>query len=342
MELDKIKELEESEIFYPITLFSIIQDDERRILEGDGCKDQLLIYENALEEYRRNNKGKNPKFIRISKDKSKVFYDVTINNRNFILSPLEKYNNKKVLKFISFIDYFIEKEKKENPTSILNLKRTRDIRKKINSPVSAGCIDRKIGTKEILKEVKIDNKEKKFEIVRKKYIDNTHWNISKIYISEYGEVDLKILSEINGINRITFKDKKIRNKKKLFFSEKTIKLLSEDDYNWVKIKEINEKKIEENPMLEWEALILEMIDYEEEYSKEPEKIISKQNIVKNQEPNYKNPKIQKFNGKDIENPIIYEVNHKGYIFRIIGDEKLYENQEIKTFIRYMKSLEKYF
>ncbi len=31
MELDKIKELEESEIFYPITLFSIIQDDERRI-----------------------------------------------------------------------------------------------------------------------------------------------------------------------------------------------------------------------------------------------------------------------------------------------------------------------
>ena len=342
MELDKIKELEESEIFYPITLFSIIQDDERRILEGDGCKDQLLIYENALEEYKRNNKGENPKFIRISKDKSKVFYDVTTNNRNFILSPLEKYNNEKVLKFISFIDYFIEKEKKENPTSILNLKRTRDIRKKINSSVSAGCIDRKVGTKEILKEIKIDNKEKNFEVVRKKYIDNTHWNISKIYISEYGEVDLKIISEINGINRITFKDKRIRNKKKLFFSEKTIKLLSEDDYNWVKIKEINGKKIEGNPILEWEALILEMTDYEEEYSKEPEKIVSKQNIVKNQKPNYKNPKIQKFNEKDIENPIIYEVNHKGYIFRIIGDEKLYENQEIKTFIRYMKSLEKNF
>lgn len=103
-----------------------------------------------------------------------------------------------------------------------------------------------------------------------------------------------------------------------------------------------EKKIEGNPILEWEALILEMTDYEEEYSKEPEKIVSKQNIVKNQKPNYKNPKIQKFNEKDIENPIIYEVNHKGYIFRIIGDEKLYENQEIKTFIRYMKSLEKNF
>ena len=346
MELDKIKELEEREISYPITLFSIIQDDERRILRRYGCRNQLAIYEKTLEEYKKNNKGKNPKFIRISKNKEKLYYDIIYNNKNFILSPLGEYNNEKILKFISFIGYFIERQFKENIIpDILYLKSTRDIRKTIEMLPPPGCIDglNEINsTKIIPKEVKIDNEEKDFEIVRKKYIDTTHWNISKIYISEYGKVNLKSINEINGINGITFIDKKIKDKKGLFLSEKTIKSLSEDDYNWIKIKEINGEKVEGDPILEWAARYNEIISYEGNSLKEPEKIISKQNIVKNQEPNYKKPKIYKFNEKDIENPIIYEVNHKGYIFRIIGDEKLYENQEVKKFIKYMKSLEKYF
>ena len=33
--------------------------------------------------------------------------------------------------------------------------------------------------------------------------------------------------------------------------------------------------------------------------------------------------------------------YRGYIFELVGGEKLYQNQEIKDFIKYLKSLEIY-
>ena len=73
----------------------------------------------------------------------------------------------------------------------------------------------------------------------------------------------------------------------------------------------------------------------------PEEITSKENIVKNQNSDETNPKIIKFNEEKIKNPIVYEIVYKGYMFKLIGNENLYQNQEIKRFIRYLKSLEIY-
>ncbi|MDO5088383.1 MAG: hypothetical protein Q4D53_01225 [Leptotrichiaceae bacterium] len=343
MELDKIKELEEYEVFYPVMLFSIKRNNERRMLKRKGCTEQFPIYEKTLEEYRKKNNGKNPRFIRIfTFNKKKILYDITYNDKNFVLSPVEEYRNEKISKFISFINYFIEKQKNDNPIpSILYLKNSRDFRK-LEGISSSGCIDKYIPIIEIREEIELDNEQKDFEITRKKYIDKSHWNISKIYISEYGKVNIKSVDKINGINSIIFKDERVKDNKDLYLSENTVVSLSEDDYDWKKIREINGEKVEGNLWLEFEARMLEVISDDEEYNKEPEKIISKMNIVKNQKSDYGNPKIQKFNEKDIKNPIIYEVSYKGYMFRIVGDEKLYENQEIKNFIKYLKSLEKYF
>ena len=38
---------------------------------------------------------------------------------------------------------------------------------------------------------------------------------------------------------------------------------------------------------------------------------------------------------------IRQLMYRGYIFELVGDEKLYQNQEIKDFIKYLKSLEIY-
>lgn len=147
----------------------------------------------------------------------------------------------------------------------------------------------------------------KFKIIRKKYIDFSHWNVSEINIFENREVYLKTVKEIKGINHVVFEDKNIDKFKGEKLSTEAILSISNDEILFF-----------------------------------PEKIISKQNILKNKKPNEKNPKIIEFNGIKIKNPIVYEITHRAYIFKLIGDENLYQNQEIKRFIKYLKSLEKYF
>jgi len=43
----------------------------------------------------------------------------------------------------------------------------------------------------------------------------------------------------------------------------------------------------------------------------------------------------------LKNPIIYEISYKGYMFKIIGNEKLYGNSEIKNFIKQLKKFDVY-
>jgi len=45
--------------------------------------------------------------------------------------------------------------------------------------------------------------------------------------------------------------------------------------------------------------------------------------------------------EQIKNSIIYEIMYRGYMFKLVGDENLYQNQEIKDLIVYLKSLEQY-
>lgn len=68
---------------------------------------------------------------------------------------------------------------------------------------------------------------------------------------------------------------------------------------------------------------------------------SKKYVTSSKITKSKNPKIIKFNGKEIKNPIIYEIMYRGYMFKLVGDENLYQNQEIKDLIVYLKSLEQY-
>ena len=53
------------------------------------------------------------------------------------------------------------------------------------------------------------------------------------------------------------------------------------------------------------------------------------------------PKIVYYNGIKLKNPIIYEISYKGYMFKIIGNEKLYGNSEIKNFIKQLKKFDVY-
>lgn len=145
-----------------------------------------------------------------------------------------------------------------------------------------------------------------FKIYRKKFINNLHWNVSEINISENNKINLKKVKGIKEINYIIFENKILENFKNINLSENAILSIADDN-----------------------------IDYEEE-------IISKQNIIKNKISDEKNPKIINFNGKELKNPIIYEIIYGGFMFRLVGDETLYENKEIKDFIIYLKSFEKYF
>ena len=71
-------------------------------------------------------------------------------------------------------------------------------------------------------------------------------------------------------------------------------------------------------------------------------INSKSNIVINNKENENNlPKIVYYNGIKLKNPIIYEISYKGYMFKIIGNEKLYENSERKNFIKQLKKFDVY-
>ena len=71
-------------------------------------------------------------------------------------------------------------------------------------------------------------------------------------------------------------------------------------------------------------------------------INSKSNIVINNKENENNlPKIVYYNGIKLKNPIIYEISYKGYMFKIIGNEKLYGNSEIKNFIKQLKKFDVY-
>ena len=146
----------------------------------------------------------------------------------------------------------------------------------------------------------------KFKINRKKYIDFSHWNVSEINIFENKEIYLKIVKEIRGINHIVFENKNLGIIKRLNLSTEAILSISNDNISFF-----------------------------------PEEITSKENIVKNQNSDETNPKIIKFNEEKIKNPIVYEIVYKGYMFKLIGNENLYQNQEIKRFIRYLKSLEIY-
>ena len=96
-----------------------------------------------------------------------------------------------------------------------------------------------------------------------------------------------------------------------------------------------------NPSIEEEFSLKIQERIDDETDENLEEIISKQNVVKNKNPENENPKILYLENKEIKNPIIYEVSYKGYIFQIIGDESLYENQEIKNLITFLKSLEIY-
>lgn len=141
------------------------------------------------------------------------------------------------------------------------------------------------------------------DIIRKKYIDNNHWNILEINFSENNNVILKKIKEIKDINYIILEDQEIGKFSEVNLSVEALKTIIDDDI------------------------------------KENEKIISKQNIVKNQISNNQNPKTVLFNEKKIINPIIYEIVYKNYMFKLVGDENLYQNQEIKRFIKYLKNLE---
>ena len=99
-------------------------------------------------------------------------------------------------------------------------------------------------------------------------------------------------------------------------------------------KSSKEIKLSEKALVSIEDDDIDELNYDED-------IISKKNIVKNQNPNQENPKIIKFNGKEIKNSIIYEIMYRGYMFKLVGDENLYQNQEIKDLIVYLKSLEQY-
>ena len=158
-------------------------------------------------------------------------------------------------------------------------------------------------------DIKFKENSSEIQIMRKKYINNDGWNISEVNISENKDITLKKVKDIKGINYITFEDKNLgKSSKEIKLSEKALVSIEDDD-----IDELN---------------------YDED-------IISKKNIVKNQNPNQENPKIIKFNGKEIKNSIIYEIMYRGYMFKLVGDENLYQNQEIKDLIVYLKSLEQY-
>ena len=131
-------------------------------------------------------------------------------------------------------------------------------------------------------------------------------NMISNIIFENEEIYLKIVKEIRGINHIVFENKNLGIIKRLNLSTEAILSISNDNISFF-----------------------------------PEEITSKENIVKNQNSDETNPKIIKFNGEKIKNPIVYEILYKGYMFKLIGNENLYQNQEIKDLIVYLKSLEQY-
>lgn len=332
LELNKIKELEKLKIIYPNPIFS-----SRKNLPVIVDSNFLSIYNKELEKYRHDNNRKNPGFVRV-RDKINlnkgILYDVTYKNKNFIISPEIEYQNKKVNDFILFIKYFVEKiRKEEEGNRLLNLESHRGISQFFAEDLSERIKD--------LKEMEIDirfNEENEIEILRKKYINSFSWNISKIFISKDKNVKIKKINWINNVNGIIFKDTEVKYNNFFTLSEKSIKNISEMKFVYNK-KEAETTAVNSSIEEEFSLKIQEMVDDKTDESLDI--IISKQNIIKNKNSENENPKILYFKDKEIKNPIIYEVSYRGYIFQIIGDETLYENQEIQNLIRFLKSLEVY-
>lgn len=277
---------------------------------------EKLIYKNEL-----NN------FIFISPEKS--YFDIIYKNKNFILkngivepdlskrsyilnedNEEEKYVKPEWEDFINLLQKFIYKNEnfKEKIWDVTKSELCYSNEYLKVSPENGKCSSKMI-IKLPREDIKFKENSSEIQIMRKKYINNDGWNISEVNISENKDITLKKVKDIKGINYITFEDKNLgKFSKEIKLSEKALVSIEDDD-----IDELN---------------------YDED-------IISKKNIVKNQNPNKENPKIIKFNGKEIKNSIIYEIMYRGYMFKLVGDENLYQNQEIKDLIVYLKSLEQY-
>lgn len=146
-------------------------------------------------------------------------------------------------------------------------------------------------------------------------------NDINIHIKKYINKDKWKYLEINKINDIS-KIKKINQKIALNY-------LIFEEYP---VKDLN-IKLSEKTILEISNDDINITD---------DFINSKSNIVINNKENENNlPKIVYYNGIKLKNLIIYEISYKGYMFKIIGNEKLYGNSEIKNFIKQLKKFDVY-
>lgn len=141
-----------------------------------------------------------------------------------------------------------------------------------------------------------ENKERddKFEILK---IEKLEFSEQKNYVSSYFRYYIDNKQELEYPEKVLgYNLTKTVNKKNLNYDLKNLKKLSEKA-----IESVAKDEIEYEVNIEFSGL-------------------------KNKE------KIVKFNGKEIKNPNIYKVTYDDKFFIILGEEKLYKNQEIKNVI----------
>ncbi|AMD95492.1 hypothetical protein [Leptotrichia sp. oral taxon 847] len=248
---------------------------------------------------------------------SDIVYDVDYGNKNFILdNKLGENLDNNAKDFISNLQNIIFSRKEKRKFKDITWNSQNDIcysykGEEIHSN-NGQCSTKtafyipfeEVNNKKSNK-IKLKNYSLGMQINRKNFIDNSYYNISKINISDENVINLKKIQKILGINLVIFEDVNLEKSKKIELSKEAILSISKD--------KIDDKEFEN----------------------------SKKYVTSSKMTKSKNPKIIKFNEKEIKNPIIYEIMYRGYMFKLVGDENLYQNQEIKDLIVYLKSLEQY-